>query len=52
MTLSPFGSLVGGGIPSLATSAGPAAGAMGAMVLGLLALTALVLVVARRRRSS
>ena len=48
MTLSPFGNLAGG-IPSLVTSADPAAPAMGAMLLGLLALTTLVLVVARRQ---
>ena len=49
MTLIPFGALASGGIPSLATSAGPAAGLMGAMLLGLLALTALVLVLAPRQ---
>jgi hypothetical protein len=43
MTLSPFASLLGG-IPFLVTPADPAGGTMGAMVLGLLALTALVLV--------
>jgi len=48
MTLSPFGTLAGG-IPSLVTQAGPAANTMGAMLLGLLALTTLVLVVARRQ---
>ena len=48
MTLGPFGNLAGG-IPSLVTSADPAGHAMGAMLLGLLALTTLVLVVARRR---
>ena len=52
MTLGPFGSVVGAGIPSLATPAGSGAGAMGAMLFGLLMLTAVVLVAARRRHSS
>jgi hypothetical protein len=48
LTLGPFGTLAGG-IPSFVTQAGPAASTMGAMLLALLALTTLVLVVARRR---
>lgn len=52
MMFTPFAALVGSGVPSLATSAGSTAVAMGAMGLGLLALTALVLVLADRRRAS
>lgn len=44
--------MFGGGISYLVTPAGPAADAMGAIVIGLLVLTALVLLVAPCRRSS
>jgi hypothetical protein len=52
MMLTPLGTVIGSGVPTLATSAGPSAVTMGAIVLGLLALTALVIVVGHRRRRS
>jgi hypothetical protein len=44
--------IVGSGIPSLAAPAGAVAGPMGAMVLGLLLATALVIALAHRRRAA
>ena len=52
MMFTPFTGLVGGGVPSLATPVGSTAAAMGALGLGLLVLTALVIVLARRWRAS
>jgi hypothetical protein len=48
MMFTPFGSMVDGGIPGL----GDTATVMGALVFGLLVLTALVILVAGGRRSS
>ena len=52
MTFTPFGGLVGSGIPGLAPAAGSTAAAMGAMCMALLVLTTLVIVVAHWRRGS
>ena len=49
MVMTPLAGLVGSGIPSLAIGVGPAGTAIGAIGLGLLALTALVIVLVDRR---
>ena len=48
MMFTPFMGLIGGGVTTLTTSAGGTAVAMGAMGMGLLAVTTLVLVLAHR----
>jgi len=49
MAIIPFAALVGSGIPSLPIGVGPAGTALGAIGLGLLALTALLLALVGRR---
>ena len=52
MMLTPLGALIGTGVPALATPASCSAVAMGTLVLGLLAITALAIVLGRRQRRS
>jgi hypothetical protein len=49
MVITPLGGPAGAGIPSLSIGAGPAGIAIGAIGFGLLALTALVIVLVDRR---
>jgi hypothetical protein len=52
MMFTPIGGLIGSGVPSLPAGIGPTALAMGALVVGLLALATIVLVVADWRAGS
>ena len=49
MVMTPLAGLVGSGVPSLSIGVDPAGTAIGAIALGLLALTALVIVLVDRR---
>jgi hypothetical protein len=52
MTCTPFGSLIGSGIATLASPVALGVPAMGGLVFGLFVLTAVVILVAGHRRVS